>query len=365
MRLLPARRSWLWFALLGSASAQAQPDPPPVTVQVQHSLRHMQGAPSPGDSTSITQLVTPVTATVALPAGLTLGLRTGYAETGGRATSGEAVAPLSGLADTDVALGLARPLGRGRVLATLGVTIPTGEAATPEQARTAFLLGQRFHGFRTTGVRQGATVSPSLALALPLGADVALGLGASHRIRGSFEPPFGTASYDPGDETLVTAGLDARLDDAVVALDLTVALYGADVWGEERYEVGRAVTGEASWTGRLGETPARFGARLRRRTGDEPPIEAGRRTGLAATVPSEAHAFGGFRVPLRSRATLDLDVAGRHYAASRAFGRVTLVEVGVAPGASLSEHLALRGRLSVTAGGLVGAELAIGLTWTP
>ena len=365
MPLFSVRRSWLWLTLLAPLSAQAQPDPAPVTVQVQPSLRHMQGALAPGDSTSIAQWVVPVTATVALPSGLTLGLRTGFAETGGTARSGASTEPLSGWTDTDVVLGLARPLGRGGLRATLGVTIPTGATATTEQARTAYLLGQPFHGFRTTGVRQGASVAPGLAIALPLRGDVALGLGASHRLRGAFEPPFGSARYDPGDETLVTAGVDARLDDAVLALDLTAALYGADVWGEERYDVGRAVTAEASWTGRVGGSPARVGARLRRRTGGDLPVEAGRRAGLAATVPSEAHAFGTLRLPLRPRATLDLDVAGRHYAASRAFDRVTLVEVGVAPGATLSEHLALRGRLSLTAGDLLGAELAVGVTWTP
>ena len=372
MRLLSVRRSWLCLALLAPLPARAQPTPPPATapavsatVQVRPSLRYMQGALGPGDSTAIAQRVVPVTATIALPSGLTIGLRTGHTETRGRATSGNAIEPLSGLTDTDVVVGVARPLGRGGLLATLGATVPTGEAATPEQARTAFLLGQPFHGFRTTGVRQGAALSPGLAFAIPLGADIALGLGASHRIRGSFEPPFGTARYDPGDETLLTVGLDARVDDAVLAVDVTAARFGDDVWGEERYEVGRALAAEASWTGALGETPTRFGVRIRRRTDTSPPVETGRRTGLAATVPSEGHVSAAVRLPLQTRAHVDLDVAGRHYAASRAFGSVTLVEVGIAPGASLNEHLALQGRLSLTAGDLAGAEVAIGIAWTP
>ena len=360
MRLLSARRFWLWAApLLAPLASSAQPTSAPVTVRVEHRIRHVEGALGAGDSTSISQWAVPITATVALPSGLTLGLRTGYAESGGSATSGEAVQPLGGPTDTDVAVGLARPLGRGGVL-------PTGEVATREQARTAFLLGQPFHGFRTPGVQQGVTVSPGLAVAIPLGRDVALGLGASHRVRGSFVPPFGAARYDPGDETLLTAGLDVRArGDAVLGLDVTAALYGADTWGSDRYEVGQALFAEASWTGRLGASPARFGVRVRRRTGEEPPVEAGRRAGLAATVPSEAHVSGGLRLPLRPRAHIDLDVGGRHYAASRAFGAITLVEIGVAPGASLNEHLALRGRLGLVAGDLVGAELAVGVTWTP
>src|SRR5690606_13491395 len=84
---------------------------------------------------------------------------------------------------------------------------------------------------------------PGVTYALPLGERLAVGLGVGYQHRTPFRPRAGLDDdYDPGDELLLTGGLDYRLSPATaLSLDLTYAAIGTDTSGDLAYASGDAV----------------------------------------------------------------------------------------------------------------------------
>jgi hypothetical protein len=85
------------------------------------------------------------------------------------------------------------------------------------------------YNFYVPSYGQGFNVSPAVTWALPVGENLSCGLGASYRDKGSFTPLAFIDDYDPGDEVLLTGGLDWRAGEtAKLSFDLIVTFYGTD-----------------------------------------------------------------------------------------------------------------------------------------
>jgi hypothetical protein len=313
------------------------------------------------DDLQLSQLTIPFTALVPLTPALGLSLRTVYAS-----TDGDDLAAFFGMADAQAALSYYRTLGAGSAVASLAVNLPVGTAvATREEVETAYLLGLGFFDFRVPSFGQGLNVTPGLTYAFPVAPNLALGVGASYQYRGDFEPrAFAAETYDPGDEVLLTAGLDYGLGEAsTLALDATYVHYGEDRFGDLAYTTGDAFLATAQWTGPVGAHEARVLGRVRLKGESSAPPETLLLLGPDATIPTQARLLGHVRFRLGERVRLGALAQGRYYDETEVSTAKTLFDLGVLPEYELTPGLVLNARLGATLGDFRGGEVGAGLTW--
>lgn len=256
-------------------------------------------------------------------------------------------------------------MGQGSTVASLSVNLPSDAGTlTAEEAATAFLVSQGFYDFRLPSLGQGFNVAPGLTWAFPLSDRLALGVGVAYQYRGAFQPRREVADgYDPGDEVLLTGGLDYRLGEAsAFALDLTYAAYGADAWGAASYRTGNAATVTAQLNTTVRRHDVRLLGRFRAKAASSLPAEA-TAFGADAAIPTHGRALAHVRLALGPRFYLGVLAQGRTYAASDVFGAKALVDGRLMPELKLSSGVTLHGRVSATVGDLNGFEVGGGLTW--
>ena len=176
---------------------------------------------SQGKGNEFAQFSVPVYVRLAFGRSLSLALR------GSQATaSGGNVQKLSGVTDTQLSFFCSA----ANFIFNLGFNFPSGKRAlTYDEFLTTSLLSLNHYNFQTPSYGQGFNVSPGFTWAWPLSEKFAVGLGASYQYKGKFKPLAFIDNYDPGDEILLTGGLDWRMGEtAKFAVDVIFTLYGKD-----------------------------------------------------------------------------------------------------------------------------------------
>ncbi len=217
--------------LAAAAGASAQTEP-----RVVVDAGFVSQSYSTGDTQSVSEATVPLSVAVGVGRGLTVSLRTVYAS-----VSGDGLESLSGLGDTQVGVGFQQPLGLALVDVTLGASLPTGQTAlTDAQFATSASLAVDDYAFALPTLGQGAVVSPSVALAVPMGAGAAFGIGAAYSARSSYTLfDADTSSYAPAGETILTVGLDASVSaTSTFTLEGSYVLYGDDSYRGETFSPG-------------------------------------------------------------------------------------------------------------------------------
>jgi hypothetical protein len=314
-----------------------------------------------GDEATLAQLTIPVAFFVPVQRGLGLSVRLAAIS-----AEGDGLSSVFGPADAQAALSYHRALGAGSAVGSLSVNLPFGDAAlSGGQRSTAFLIGQGFYDFHVPTLGQGFNVAPGLIYAFPVGERLALGAGISYQYRGPFEPRRGSDdAYDPGDEVLLTAGLDYRLaEGSTFALDVSYVRYGEDVFEDLAYTPGDAVAVTVQWASALGEHAVRVLGRARHRADSTIPPETAALLGLDATIPTQGRLLGHARFRLGPRLHFGALAQGRYYAESEVFAERMLFDVGVVPEYEVYPGLALTARLGATLGDFQGVEAGLGLAW--
>lgn len=214
-----------------AASAVAQPTPRVVVEAGAVSQSY-----ETGDAHGVSQMTVPITASAEVLPGVTLGLRAVYAT-----VDGDGLESLSGLGDTQLSVGYQQPLGSALLDLTLATSVPTGQTAlTNEQFATSATLAIDDYAFALPTLGQGAVVSPGLALVVPAGPGIALGVGAAYSVRSSYTLfADDTSSYAPADEAILTAGLSASLGgESAFRLNGSYVLYGDDGYRGQTFSPG-------------------------------------------------------------------------------------------------------------------------------
>jgi len=141
---------------------------------------------------------------------------------------------LSGL--TDTRFGAAYWFADESLLATAGVSLPTGQTALDaDELRVAQVIAMHSLGMRTNYFGGGLDVSAGLSAALPAGNWI-IGTGFGYVRKGNFEPTADFGDYDPGDELSLTVGFDRGLGETSKLLfDATYTIYTTDVFQEADY----------------------------------------------------------------------------------------------------------------------------------
>ena len=313
------------------------------------------------DHASLSQLSLPVAVSLPLARNLGLTVQSQFVT-----TEGDSLASVSGPADTQLGLSYFAPLGPGSAVLTLGANLPSGQRELGlAEAETAFLVGQAFYGFSLPALGQGASVAPGVTYALPVGEHLALGLGVAYQYRAPFRPRADLADeYDPGDELLLTGGLDLRMSPAsTLSLDLTYASIATDTWGDFTYDAGNAVAVTAQARTRWGRHELHLLGRYRSRGTDERAVNVG--FGADSAIPAQGRAFADVRFRLAESLRLGVLLQARHYAASDYFPESKVIaDVGVHPEVRLLPQLALVGRARFSFGDVSGLALGGGIAWT-
>ncbi len=177
------------------------------------------------DDLQITQLAAPVSVLVPLQRRLSLEVRTAYASGSGD------VENLAGMTNTFV--GLVYKIERPDIAFTLGTGLPTGKKElTQEELETSMLVSHPTFRFQAPVLGEGASVNAGAVYALVLGDRIAIGAGVTYHYRGAFAALQGYDEYDPGDEVLVTGGIDVQLGEASnISLDVSFTSYSSDKLG--------------------------------------------------------------------------------------------------------------------------------------
>jgi len=176
---------------------------------------------SQGKGSEFSQFSVPVYARLMFGRKLSMAMR------GSQATaSGGSVQKLSGVTDTQLSFFYSA----ANFIFNLGFNFPSGKRAlTYDEFLTTSLLSLNHYNFQTPSYGQGFNASPGFTWAWPLSRKFAVGLGATYQYKGKFKPLALLDNYDPGDEILLTGGLDWRMGEtAKFAVDLIYTLYGKD-----------------------------------------------------------------------------------------------------------------------------------------
>ena len=174
-----------------------------------------------GNGNRFAQFSVPIYVRLALGRNLAVAMRGGQAM-----ASGDNLQKLSGLTDTQLSCNYSM----ANFIFTLGLNLPSGKRAlTYDEFLTTSLLSLNHYNFQVPNYGQGFNVSPAFTWALPVSEKFAVGLGASYQYKGRFKPLALIDNYDPGDEVLLTGGLDWRAGEtAKLSIDLIFTLYGTD-----------------------------------------------------------------------------------------------------------------------------------------
>ncbi len=191
------------------------------------------------DDQGVSEVTVPLAVAAEVGNGVTVHLRTVYAS-----VNGDGLESLSGLGDTQLGVGWQRAVGGAVVDVSLATSVPTGQTAlTDEQFSTSAALAVDDYAFALPTLGQGAVLSPSLALAVPMGPGAAVGVGVAYSARASYTLfAADTSSYAPANETILTAGIDAGLGRASsFTLEGSYVLYSDDSYRGQAFSPGDKV----------------------------------------------------------------------------------------------------------------------------
>ena len=279
-------------------------------------------------------------------------------------TEGPTAEALGGMGDIRISGSTRRSMGPGQIVAGLRATLPVGTTGlSPEEFDTTVLVSRDHFRFRTPVYGQGFGFAPSLLYAIPLSGGVAVGIGVMYQYRGSYEPFADMVdAFSPGDDLVLTAGLDLRLSRAwVVSVDGVYSFYAEDRLGETAiFRSGDQFIAGGVLEGQIGFDTVRLAVRYRERGRAEVPQVGGPAVPALQTVADYVSGRLAYRAHLSNAFSVEGHIEGRQYAASDVVDRLRLLDLGLRPQWRITRDIQLRGRLVYTVGSFDGIEAGVG-----
>ena len=313
------------------------------------------------EDVNVQEVSIPLTLSAPLGRGLGLTLTAHQAS-----VEGDTLESLSGVADVQVGLSYVIRLAAGSLVLNVGANLPSGKRElTPGEFATTVLLSQHYYRFQVPGFGQGFNVAPGVVWAFQVSEIVTAGLGAAYHYRGAYQPLSTLdAEYDPGDEVVLTGGLDVRTAPTTnLSADVTYTLYGSDAFGEqETFDPGDKVTATVQLLSLFGPSELRLVARYRSVTKSTRPAElttAGEEE--LRLLPAQLLLHGTYRHAFSEPFTLGLLAQARLFDENVLFESATLLDVGLLPTVAVTPRVTLLARAVYTLGDLTGLEAGGGL----
>ncbi len=277
-------------------------------------------------------------------------VRTAHAATGGDPAS------VSGLAD--IQLSGSYHLERYHMIFGLGLNIPSGiKEMTQEEFETSVLFSNTLFDFRIPTFGQGLTLNPSAVWAFPVNDNLVIGAGASYQYRGAFKPVKEFEEFDPGDEVLLTGGVDARLNESnTVSLDLIFSFYGSDKLGSaEIFSAGTKFVARGRWGKSFGTNEFAVDVLYRTFAREEVALGSVLVQGEESLVPSQFELIASYQFAIRKSTRMRLSAGGRFYQETpAAFTGASLFVLGADPEFTLSQSIRIPVHFRLQAGSVKG-----------
>jgi hypothetical protein len=277
-----------------------------------------------------------------------LNLTTSYA--GASETGSE---NLSGLSDTQISWNYF--LENQNLVLNAGISLPTGKATLSNEAFiTSMAIGEHYWNFIVPNFGQGFNISPGLTWALPLADAAVAGLGMAYQIRGGFIPIDGLDGvYKPGNELLLTGGLDFRVGSlSTMSWDLVFTLYGSDTYDDEEvYKSGNKVVTSFQYKTWFGSHSLTLEARYRSKGKNQylPATGTALTEETEKTYPDQYDLFVQYRHQYRRTMYVTYGLEGRFYQ-ELLYPGLNLYGLVIMPELSVSGKTSLIGSLKIWTG---------------
>ena len=277
---------------------------------------------------------------------------------------GSDVSSLSGMSDTQISFGYAHTMGSASLNIGLGLNLPSGtRELTTDEFDTLIRVSQTAFDYRVPGLGQGFGVSPIVTFAFPVSDNLAIGLGASYRMRGGFKPLEGMEEdYTPGDELLFTVGIDTRVGEtSSFSIDATFTRYASDKLGDEVvFEAGGKTSITALFRHVEGFNQWRVVVLYRARAKSD--LGGGALAGESVqSVPNELMGRVSYERRINARLSTTFLAEAHSFDETSAYQARTVIDVGAVPTYRLSQKTSLVGRAIYTLGTITGFEVGAGL----
>jgi hypothetical protein len=225
---------------MGWSSTLPQSDPYIVSRQASVAIQPLYqnwSAKDGNSSSSFSEFGTTVSLYLPVGRNISLSLR------GGQFNAGGDVTKVGGISDFQ--LGAGYHWEAMNAIVSCGINLPTGKRdLSPEEFQTSILCSSSLFNFQFPYFGQGFGLNPGIAWVFPISDAAVLGFGATYQYKGKYTPTQGIEDYKPGDEFLLTGGVDARMSELnTLSGDLTFIGYGVDkIGGEKVYASGNALS---------------------------------------------------------------------------------------------------------------------------
>ena len=280
--------------------------------------------------------------------------------------SGETVTSVQGLSDAQAALSYYQEIGEGSMVVSFTSNLPSGKRElTQDEFATTVLLSQDFYGFYVPVLGQGLNLSPGITFAYPINEVLVAGAGFAYQLKGSFKPVENMAeSFSPGDELLITGGVDYRLNPMwAISSNFTYTLYQADKLGEaEVYESGNQSLISLQGIGDLGGNRLRLFARYRSKAKSVLPVGDDVVT-APRTIPTQFQFLGTYNASIQDDLRATVILRTRVFGKTDLFSHKTLVDLGASPQYIISENVTGVLRFIYTFGSFPGVEIGGGMVF--
>lgn len=290
---------------------------------------------------------------------------------GNQATISGDVTALSGITDTQLACNYHHEASN--LVFSLGCNLPSGMVElTSGQFLTTAYLSRTYFDFQVPSFGQGINICPGITWAQPLSDNFVLGIGTSYQIKGKFKPIKDMVNaYDPGEELLITAGMDARLSEATtVAADIIFTKFGTDKIGNQKVFVsGNSIVITGQFRSFFGFNELSLLGRFRGKGKNSLVIGGILQQEVEQSTPVQLEAEGYYRWRYRQNIYLTFLGEAKSYLPTGDFPGVDIFGLGVQPEIELSELMKMVTRVKFRFGDFPGGttifgwELGLGINY--
>ena len=288
------------------------------------------------DSNTFSESSFPVTAYFHFGQNLGLSFHASQASAGGDQTH-----ELRGLTDTQVALSYY--LEWANTVINFGVNVPNGRKEfTYDEFMTSYILSLNYFDFKVPSFGQGLNLSPGFSWASPLNENLVAGLGVSYQYKGKYKPfDYMIHEYDPGDEIILTSGMDYRLGaTSMISVDGIYSIYATDKVGDkEVFASGNRLMVNLQFKKYFGYNNLWLFTRFR--TKEKNVIAQAGSMDLAREemTPNQFEYLGQFQFHPTQMMALGIVVNGRYYEETNDYPGVNIVGFGMTPEIRISQNI--------------------------
>ncbi len=275
---------------------------------------------------------------------------------------GTGLKKLSAISDTQ--LSVSYYLESHHLILNFGVNLPSGKKELGlDEFGTSAWLSRSYFNFQVPNLGQGLNLSPGISWAFPVNDNVVLGAGASYQMKGKYKPIKGMPDdYKPGDELLVTGGIDLRLGTmTTLAADVIFTSYDKDkVGSQEVFLSGRKIGINLKFQTYINYNELFLLGQFRSKGKNSTVIGGALQSEAEKTTPDQLEVLGYYRLRVGPQFYLSLIAEARSYFPARRFDGLDIFGLGIAPELSLARNVNLPIRFKYLLGDFAGGPTIAG-----